>query len=43
MTTKNDIEKVRDKVDLLLVSMHWGTEYQTEPTEEQKREVSRET
>lgn len=36
---KVDIEKVRDKVDLLIVSMHWGTEYKTEPTEEQKREA----
>ncbi len=36
---KEDIEKVRDKVDLLLVSMHWGIEYQTEPTAEQKREA----
>ena len=36
---KADIQKVRDKVDLLLVSMHWGTEYKTEPTEEQKREA----
>ena len=36
---KEDIEKVRDKVDLLLVSMHWGTEYRTEPTDEQKREA----
>ncbi len=36
---KKDIEAVRDKVDLLLVSMHWGTEYQTEPTAEQKREA----
>lgn len=36
---KNDIEKVRDKVDVLLVSMHWGTEYKTEPTEEQKRQA----
>ena len=36
---KNDIEKVRDKVDLLMVSMHWGTEYKTEPTEEQKRQA----
>lgn len=33
---KADIEKVRDKVDLLIVSMHWGTEYRSEPTEEQK-------
>ena len=36
---KNDIEKVRDKVDLLIVSMHWGVEYQSEPTDEQKREA----
>ena len=36
---KTDIEKVRDKVDLLIVSMHWGTEYKTEPTEEQKRQA----
>lgn len=36
---KSDIEKVRDKVDVLLVSMHWGVEYQSEPTEEQKREA----
>lgn len=36
---KSDIEKVRDKVDLLMVSMHWGTEYKTEPTEEQKRQA----
>ena len=36
---KADIEKVRDKVDLLLVSMHWGIEYRTEPTDEQKREA----
>ena len=36
---KSDIDKVRDKVDLLLVSMHWGVEYRSEPTEEQKREA----
>lgn len=36
---KSDIEKVRDKVDVLLVSMHWGVEYQSEPTDEQKREA----
>lgn len=36
---KRDIEAVRDDVDLLLVSMHWGTEYRTEPTDEQKREA----
>lgn len=36
---KSDIEKVRDKVDLLIVSMHWGDEYKLEPTEEQKRQA----
>ena len=36
---KHDIEQVKDKVDLLMVSMHWGTEYKTEPTEEQKRQA----
>ena len=35
---KYDIENIRDKVDLLLVSMHWGTEYQSEPSSEQKRQ-----
>lgn len=37
---KEDIEKVKDKVDIILVSMHWGTEYQTEPSEEQKRQAN---
>ena len=37
---KADIEKVRDKVDLLIVSMHWGTEYKSEPTEEQQRQAN---
>lgn len=37
---KEDIEKAKDKVDIILVSMHWGTEYQTEPTEEQKRQAN---
>ena len=37
---KADIEKVRDKVDLLIVSMHWGTEYRSEPTEEQQRQAN---
>ena len=36
---KQDIEKVRDKVDVILVSMHWGLEYQTVPTTEQQREA----
>lgn len=29
---KEDIEKVRDKVDVLIVAMHWGVEYTNEPT-----------
>ena len=33
---KNDIESVRDKVDVLIVAMHWGVEYTHEPTAYQK-------
>ena len=33
---KQDIESVRDKVDILLVAMHWGVEYQTSPNSYQK-------
>lgn len=33
---KNDIEKVRDKVDVIIVSMHWGIEYTHTPTAEEK-------
>lgn len=29
---KKDIESVRDKVDILIVSMHWGNEYTHVPT-----------
>lgn len=29
---KQDIEKIRDKVDVLIVSMHWGNEYIYEPS-----------
>ena len=29
---KQDIESVRDKVDVLIVAMHWGVEYTHEPT-----------
>ena len=31
-----DIEKYRDKVDLLIVAMHWGEEYMTYPVNSQK-------
>lgn len=33
---ENDIKKVRDKVDFLMVSMHWGIEYEFMPSSEQK-------
>lgn len=33
---KNDIEKIRDKVDLLMVSMHWGVEYSHKVSSKQK-------
>ena len=36
-TVKKDVERLRDKVDLIMVSMHWGEEYVHEPTDEQKR------
>ncbi len=35
-TVKKDIERVRSKVDVLFVAMHWGTEYTNYPTAEQK-------
>ncbi len=34
---KNDIEKYKNKVDLILVSMHWGEEYNHEPNTQQKK------
>lgn len=33
---KDDIERVRDKVDVLIVAMHWGVEYTHNPTEYEK-------
>lgn len=33
---KKDIERIRDKVDFLMVSMHWGVEYDHNPGELQK-------
>ena len=35
-TAKKEIEAVRDKVDVVLVSMHWGVEYTHTPTKEQR-------
>ena len=37
---KADIEKVRDQVDVLFVSMHWGTEYTHKPIASQKEIAS---
>ena len=34
---KRDIERVKDKVDYIFVSMHWGIEYHTGVSAEQKR------
>ncbi len=34
---KQDIQKVRDQVDVIIVSMHWGVEYIHSPNSEQKR------
>lgn len=37
---KNDIEKIKDKVDVIIVSMHWGTEYTHVPTAEEREIAS---
>ena len=34
---KTDIEKVKDQVDVILVSMHWGVEDTNTPTESQRQ------
>lgn len=34
---KLDIDKIKDKVDVIIVSMHWGDEYVFEPTKEEKK------
>ena len=33
---KEDIDKIKDKVDVIIVSMHWGDEYVFEPTKSEK-------
>ena len=33
---KKDIEKIKDKVDVIIVSMHWGEEYINYPNNQQK-------
>ena len=34
---KNDIELIKDKVDLIIVAMHWGVEYTNQEVPEQKK------
>ena len=34
---KKDIDKVKGKVDLIIVAMHWGEEYTTNPSSNQKQ------
>ncbi len=34
-----DIKAVRDKVDVLIVAMHWGTEYKLDATEIQRKQA----
>ena len=34
---KRDIDSVKNKVDLIIVSMHWGEEYTTNPNSNQKQ------
>ena len=37
---KKDITAIRDKVDVLIVAMHWGKEYAFEPTDLQKKQAN---
>lgn len=34
---KEDVEKVKEEADVILVAMHWGNEYQFTPSEEQRK------
>ena len=36
---KQDIESIKDKVDVIIVSMHWGEEYTHVPTNKQREEA----
>ena len=36
---KIDIDQIKDKVDVIIVAMHWGVEYTFIPTAEQRREA----
>lgn len=37
---KSDIDKIKDKADFIIVAMHWGEEYVTDPNESQKKIAS---
>lgn len=37
---QNDINKVKDKADFIIVAMHWGEEYTTNPSANQKQVAS---
>ncbi|WP_282171409.1 CapA family protein [Cytobacillus firmus] len=34
---KKEINRAKDEADVVVMSMHWGNEYQLQPTEEQKK------
>ena len=34
---REDISRAREQVDVLIVAMHWGTEYTFEPTQQQRQ------
>ena len=36
-TVKKDIDSIKDKVDVIIVAMHWGEEYTNTPTNEEVR------
>jgi len=36
-TVKKDVEKLKNQVDVLMVSMHWGVEYTNTPNESQRK------
>lgn len=38
-TVKKDIESIRDKVDILIVAMHWGNEYNLGVTDTQRSQA----
>lgn len=37
---KSDIDKIKDKADFIIVAIHWGEEYVTDPNESQKKIAS---